>query len=362
MRRAGYHLEMPASDFCVRRDDLSQVCWSDLPLAPLAPGEILLRVDRYSFTANNITYALLGDALHYWDFFPAPAGLGRIPVWGFADVVQSRVPELPEGERLFGYLPMSGQLVLRPERISELTLVDASEHRRKLAAPYQQYVRRQRGAPDEDVYAVLRGQFGTGFLIEEWLNDEALYGAQRILLGSASSKTALATAFCLARRPGRTCEIVGLTSAANQAFCSALGYYDRVLGYGELAALSGDVPSVFIDMAGDPAITRQLHTQLGPALRYSCIVGMTHQGKLAPPATDLPGPRPQLFSAPERMAKLGPDFRERIGKAQSAFFADAPRWLRIEHASGPEAVERIYRESLEGKVSPARGLMVSPLA
>ena len=87
-------------DFCVRRDDLHQVSWTparDNPERALAAGEVLLRVDRFGFSANNITYALLGELAQYWKFFPAPEGFGRVPVWGYADVVASSVPELPEG-------------------------------------------------------------------------------------------------------------------------------------------------------------------------------------------------------------------------------------------------------------------------
>ncbi len=37
----------------------------------LAPGEVLLRIDRFSLTTNNITYAAFGDAMmKYWSFFP----------------------------------------------------------------------------------------------------------------------------------------------------------------------------------------------------------------------------------------------------------------------------------------------------
>ena len=47
---------------------------------------------------------LLGDMQA---FFPAESGWGRVPVWGFADVVGSRHQALAEGVRVFGYLPMS---------------------------------------------------------------------------------------------------------------------------------------------------------------------------------------------------------------------------------------------------------------
>ena len=62
-----------------------------------------MKVERFAFTANNITYALAGDQLKYWHLFPAPQGFGNIPVWGFGDVIASKHPNISEGERLFGY-------------------------------------------------------------------------------------------------------------------------------------------------------------------------------------------------------------------------------------------------------------------
>jgi hypothetical protein len=58
-------------------------------------------------TANNITYAVLGDELKYWQLFPAPTGFGNIPVRGFGEVIASKHPNVPMGERLFGYFPMA---------------------------------------------------------------------------------------------------------------------------------------------------------------------------------------------------------------------------------------------------------------
>ena len=53
-----------------------------------APGEVVLRLDRFALTTNNITYAAFGDAMQYWAFFPTGHdGWGYMPVWGFADVV-----------------------------------------------------------------------------------------------------------------------------------------------------------------------------------------------------------------------------------------------------------------------------------
>ena len=96
---------MKSTDFVVARDDLQQ-CKSietELPdVAALPSDALLIRIDRFAFTANNITYAVLGDELKYWQLFPAPQNFGNIPVWGFGDVIASKHPNVAEGERLFG--------------------------------------------------------------------------------------------------------------------------------------------------------------------------------------------------------------------------------------------------------------------
>jgi len=334
------------------------------PQRELAAGEVLLRIDHYGLSSNNITYGLLGDALRYWDFFPAQASWGRIPVWGYADVVASRVPELSEGERVFGYLPMSQHLVVRPARINPALFVDASEHRSALPPLYQQYFRTPRGAADEQLRTVLRPLYGTGFLLDDWLADNAQFGARRVLLASASSKTALSAAFTMARRASRDFEIVALTSGRNAEFCGKVGYYDRVISYPELTALSGDVPSMLIDMAGDPLVTRQVHTQLGAALVRSSIVGLTHQGSLAP-AADLPGPKPELFFAPDHIQKrtreLGPEeFRRRLDESQDAFFESTRGWLELVHAMGPVGIEQAYLRVLNGQLAPSQAMLLQP--
>ena len=99
-----------AWDFMVAKSDLRQaqvVPGIDPDAVPLAPGQSLLAIERFALTANNITYGVIGEQFGYWRFFPAPDGLGRIPVWGYARVVRSENADVAAGLRLFGYLPMS---------------------------------------------------------------------------------------------------------------------------------------------------------------------------------------------------------------------------------------------------------------
>lgn len=360
--------ESTLQDFLVKRGELGTTRWAPAQTRPdeaLQAGEAILKVDRYAFTSNNITYGLVGELARYWEFFPAEQPWGRIPVWGYADVTASRVPELPEGERIFGYLPMSPYLKVQPTQITAHAFVDASEHRRTLPATYQQYMRAPNPKEDgrlEDTRSLLQPLAGTGLLIDSWLVDNQIFGARQILLGSASSKTALATAFMLARRAGRDYQIIGLTSAGNRAFCERTGYYDRVVEYSELRSLPPDVQSVYVDMSGAANIRRDVHEHFRDALRFSSLVGITHG--VVPAPAELPGPAPLMFFAPAVIDKLvstlgGAELQARFREANAAFFASARSWLEIQRLIGSAAIETCYHRVRNGQVDPKHGLILS---
>lgn len=199
-----------------------------------------------------MTYAVFGDAMSYWQFFSADAGWGRVPVWGFADVEASQVEGPSEGDRVYGYLPMATHLVVTPSRISEGGFVDAAPHRKALPPVYNQYQRvtvdSEYGPKREREYAILRPLFMTSFLIDDWLADDEMFGAESVLLASASSKTALGLAQLLSTK--RDVEVVGLTSSVNAEFVRSVGYYDHAVEYDEIGDLPADRPTVFVDMAG----------------------------------------------------------------------------------------------------------------
>src|ERR1700743_4019122 len=111
---------MPTTDFVVAKGDLQQCRLIEaLSPGPLPAETLLFKVDRFAFTANNITYAMLGDELKYWQLFPAPKDFGNIPVWGFGDVIASRHPGVAEGERLFGYFPLATHLTIEASDVSK---------------------------------------------------------------------------------------------------------------------------------------------------------------------------------------------------------------------------------------------------
>src|SRR5512139_1593212 len=145
-------------------------------LAPLRPGEALLKIDRLAVTANNITYAAFGEVPHlrYWDFFPTGAeGFGHMPAWGFATVEATTVEGLAVGERFYGYWPIADRVVMQPVRVGERGFYDGTPHRLALTSAYNQYQRvstdAAHRAADEGYQALLRPLFITSFMLADFL-------------------------------------------------------------------------------------------------------------------------------------------------------------------------------------------------
>ena len=326
---------------------------------------MLLGVDSFGLTTNNITYAVLGEAMSYWEFFPAEDGWARLPVWGFANVRASEADGVPEGTRIFGYLPSASHLVVRPDRADPQGFVDTTPHRAELPAAYNRYIR-VAGMPlyeegNEDQQMLLWPLYFTSFLIDDFVDDEGYFGAKAAILSSASSRTASALAYLLDKRDD--IEVIGLTSPRNVAFTESLEVYDRVVPYEELDSLERE-PAIYVDMSGDAKVRSAVHGHWGDRLKHSAAVGITHREDLGG-GSELAGPKPVFFFAPDRLRKRTEDWggegvNERLARSWPRYAEWTRGWLRVEHGSGPEEVERIYRELLDGRSDPAVGHVLSP--
>ncbi len=357
--------------FLVDRDDYRHTKIVEFEPAELGNGEVRVRVDAFGFTANNVTYAAAGDMIGYWTFFPAPdlgddGNWGRVPVWGFAEVVESQSGAIAEGERLFGYFPMSTELVMTPTHVSDAALTDGAEHRASLPPVYNRYVRCG-GDPGYDAeleaeQMVYRPLFFTSYLIDDFLADNDMFGASTVVLASASSKTAFGTAHLLQQRDGLT--VVGLTSPGNVAFVEGLGCYDHVLSYGDIALLP-DGPAALVDMSGNAAVVRAVHERYGDELVHSMIVGLTHWEDRVGSMEPLPGPQQSMFFAPSQIEKRHADWgagvvESKLAEAWGPFIRKVSDWVEIEHASGPDAVSNVFAETLEGSTSPNVARVLHP--
>lgn len=373
----------------VRKDALSDTQLRERPAAPLDGGQVRVKVDSFALTSNNITYAAFGDVMNYWRFFPVTlpvaredangqgaddAAWGCIPVWGFGTVEESRHPDIPVGERLYGYYPMASHVVLTPARVSPLSFFDGAPHRAEMHALYNQYMRCSvdpfHADGTEDLQSLLRPLFTTSWLIDDFLADNDWFGAAAggarpvLLLSSASSKTAWGTAFMLKQRG--SVDVVGLTSERNVAYCESLGCYHRVLTYEQLDRIAADAPAIYVDFAGNAALRQALHTHC-KGLVYSSSIGGTHVSELGG-ARDLPGPKPTLFFAPAQVKKRSADwgapaFGQRLLASWQQLLAtvgdEARPWLRVQQHTGDAAVQAAYAEVLAGRGDPRTGHVLS---
>ena len=332
----------------------------------LAEGQVRFAIERFALTANNITYALVGDMLDYWGFFPAEAPWGRIPAMGWADIVESKHADIPVGGRYFGWYPMSSHVVVQAAP-SATGLTDDSPHRARHAPIYRAFQESARDPfydkKNEDRHALLRALFITSFLADDFLYDQDFFGSSRTIVLSASSKTAIGFAMQAHRRDRET---IGVTSPGNVDFVRALGLYDQVITYDAVDELDPGMGSALVDMSGNMDVVRRVHERLGAQLRYSMGIGMSHgaAGRAGDASEELPGPSQELFFAPSQVEKRlrdwGPKlYGQRIAEALERFVESSTSWLEIDHRNGGEELTETYRALLEGRLSPSRGQIVS---
>ncbi|MEM8926134.1 MAG: DUF2855 family protein [Actinomycetota bacterium] len=339
----------------VPRADLSNPMVVDESPPDLAPGQVLAAITLFGLSANNITYALFGDALGYWAYFPVDDDHGCIPVWGFADVVDSRSEHVLAGDRIFGYLPMADAVVLTPAAPTELGCSDASPSRADLHPWYNRYYRCTTDPlwteEGEQLQVSMWALFMTGWA----LADQLAGSASTVVVSSASSKTAMALAWSL-NNHDKPVTVVGVTSAGNASFVEASGVYDRVTTYDDLQLVDASGPVAFVDAAGSPGIKEAVHAALGDRLVDSVILGATHQGGAAATG-ELVGPEPRFFFIPD-VAEAAVDD---VGlPAYHGAFADAwhrfAPWigdrLQVEKRSGADEIVDAYGTVLAGGLGP----------
>jgi hypothetical protein len=341
----------------------------DSTMAPVAEdGDVVLALDRFSLTVNNITYAAFGDAMRYWDFFPAGAdGQGLLPVWGYADVVESRAEGVEPGQRFFGYYPSATHLVVRPGKTGARSFRDESAHRRELPEVYNWYQRSDndpfQSAASEPLHAIFRPLFVTAFGLADFLAEQQFFGAKQVVISSASSRTGYSEAFSIGRQSD--IELVGSTSAGHRDFVEGLGLYSKVLVYDELEQLDPKRPTVYVDVAGNTEVQGRVHRHFGKQLVHDAALGAAHTHEPPQPDPDLPGPTPTFFFAPDwvarRQSEWGSEaFNRRVGAAVADFFSHVTehQLIRIQERQGLEAAREVLSEMLDGRTDPAIGHVI----
>jgi len=366
----------------IRRSSIGDAEVHDEPVAELTDGQIRLRIDRFAVTANNVSYAGAGDLLGYWDFFPSsdPSIWGRVPAVGYAEIVESRNPDLPVGGRYHGWFPMADTVTFTATATRD-GFRDDGDHRQAHAPIYRAFSRTDADpfhddAPDgEDRHALLRVLLLTGFLADEFFADSGgstangdapFFGAEQVVVLCASSKTAIGFSQRAAKRNGLA--VVGLTSAGNAEFVRSLGCYDTVVTYDQIDDPDIGVPmvdSVVIDMAGNPNVLASVHHRLGDRVKHSMMIGKSHHDAVPTVAGGaLPGASPQFFFAPTELDRLiegwgGAEYRRRTTEATHEFIDASRAWMTIDERRGPDGPASAWASIFAGDVPPAVGVVAS---
>ena len=326
-------------------------------------GQARLKLESFALTANNVTYAASGFAIGYWHFVPTGIeGQGLVPVWGTAEVVESHSDDLVVGTRLYGFYPLAEELVITVQADGFGGFVDAAAHRAEFPAVYNRYtpVRSGEGAEDH-MRALLQPLLATSYLLFDWLMDNDRFGAEQIIIGSASSKTGLGLCKYLAEPADRTYKIIGLTSERNRAFVQGLGACDQVLTYDEIAKLPQQ-SSVYVDMSGNAAVKSEVHSTLGAHLKHSSAVGISHWDQFNP-QNAVEGVKPQFFFAPAQIAKRREEWapgvmEKQITQAWKRLAADAGSWLDVKVHNGIGEAAAVYGALADGSANPRDGHII----
>jgi NADPH:quinone reductase-like Zn-dependent oxidoreductase len=347
----------------IDRSDLSSTTLVDAAAMRPGAGQALLRVERVGLTTNNLTYCALGDALGYWGYFPAQIpGMAHIPLWGYAEVVATETDALKPGDRVFGYLPSASHLLVTPSPLGTDRFRDAAPHRAQLMPIYNEYTVAT-GAPRsperENLTALYRPLFMTSFAFEAFAAASEWFGARRLLLSSASSKTGYGIANLARSRGG--IEIVGITSHANVAFCQQLGCYDTVITYDDVESLS-KVPTLYADVAGDTDLRRRLHHHLADNLTHDAVLGISHISSPTSLHTEqLVGPEPTVFGAFDYL--LTPAMQQEIAQRYRTAWEDFQTLLRdnldVVIGAGPKALQDHWTRLQGGEVNPRQGVVIT---
>lgn len=357
---------MQSLDMIINRAALDQIDALEGPYPKPELGEVTLRVDLFAITSNNVTYAIAPEQMGYWDFYPtARKGWGRVPVWGFAQVEASAHQDIEEGTRVYGFLPMSRYLTVQAGKIGPAGFSDVSAHRSSMSPLYSHYSKA--GADPgwrleiEGLISVFRPLFMTAYLLADEHLSHDCFGADQILLSSASSKTAMGMAAELKRRSD--IPVIGLTSEQNKGFCDSLGVYDEVFAYQDLDDLDKK-RTALVDMAGNAEVIRRVHSHFAAKLTNSCRVGLTHWQNTQAAIEGLDGCKLYFFFAPtvaqDRIKSIGREaFISNQTVAQEAFLSVAQSWLTLKEGHGPEAVKATWTRMLAGKVDPSVGHVLS---
>ncbi|KAF9528364.1 hypothetical protein CPB83DRAFT_813960 [Crepidotus variabilis] len=382
-------------------------------------NHVLLRMDKFGFSANNITYQALGEHAHfrYFDFHQAPESAnpqcsakthGVTPVWGFGTVINSTHPKIKNGERVYGYLAPTRYLLLPvgPADVNKFAFYVPRLHLPADRRPYNQILRCESDpqyTPNpvvEDLTMLYRPLFWTSYWCEDWLHTSGYRGdASAIVISSASAKTAFCLAYLINKRLERGeiksgTKIIGLTSRRNLAFVKRLRFYHEVLDYDNFTSSpTFQAPRnqrwIYVDVAGNDELNARINSYFASPYTHhlaACVqLGLTNMLPTSKGVSsrdwskntfEIAGsadksevtssfwPKMEQFFMPEWLdvRKLQIpiyDIFQRQNQAWEELMVDCKDWVELTRVNGSENVKNAYLKLVKEGLGPDKGFIWS---
>jgi hypothetical protein len=254
---------------------------------------------------------------------------------------------------------------MTPGDVSERRFVDVTKHRVKLPAVYNNY-RRVSAEPGYDGSTdnermLLGPLLTTSWCLWDALQEQDWYGAQQVLVVSASSKTSIGLSYALKNDPAAP-TLIGLTSPGNLDFVNGLGTYDRSVSYDNIASIDAGAPTVIVDMSGNRDVLGRLHSHLDVNMKWCLNVGITHWDQMGQNG-EIIRDRSEMFFAPShiqhRITEWGPAVFDRKVSAFTAETGVRSRdWMSVSRLGGLEEMSNIFAKVCQGNMPPDQGLVV----
>ncbi|KAJ3319699.1 hypothetical protein HDV06_006115 [Boothiomyces sp. JEL0866] len=345
--------------FTIKKNDIKISSITQESISPIPANSILIQIDRFGFSSNNVTYALFGKAMQYFDFFDTGNGYSHLPIWGLGTIIQSNSDQLKEGEKIYGYFPTASHIVLDPIQISRELFKVVREQLPADRVVYNTYYRQnvdpEYSAEYENLMLLFRPLWTTSFFLHDFLLAKFPH-VNSVVISSASSKTAFSLALLLKKS---NIKAIGLTSNRNLEFVQKLDFYDSVLTYDQISTIPV-ADCVYCDFAGDSNLNSSIFSHFADNLQKHVVIGKTHV-ESAPSAER--NPKTVFFFVPEWILKRVPKPNENLTETKAKEWSNFLRYIQpfvdIKFSSEPKDLQKVYLEMLQGGFSPSDGYIFS---
>ena len=174
-----------------------------------------------------------------------------IPAWGIGLVYRSNHPDMKEGTSYHGFFPVAPYSVRTIEGVNQ-SEGTALQNPPDFKGPLE-WLRLVRTDTHPEFVADLFEYFKIAITYARLLQDCNFYGAQQLVLSSASSTSAQIIAMCIKQlRPDFP--IIGLTSPRNLEMVEGFSYFDKVFTYDDITLMDSTCPSLYFDVLGNESV------------------------------------------------------------------------------------------------------------